>query len=467
MPYPMSNPTCLAVVSALLLLVAAAPALGQADYAQQPINYLNAAVSDPVARLQKKINAGKVTLSRDGELGYLPSLLKAMDIPVSSQTLVFSKTSFQRSAIGPKHPRAIYFDDETYVGYVQDGDVLEIATTDPNIGPVFYTLDQYGPSRAAKAKAAATGRPELAKPRFVRENDNCLQCHAGSATRDVPGLLVRSVFPDPRGNPILSAGTKLTTHESPMAERFGGWYVSGTHGGYDAQRHMGNLVGKDRDDPDPADPKAGADVTDLSKFFDASAYPSPHSDIVALTVLAHQAEAHNLITRANYGCRSALRDARVMNEALGRPLDELSESAHRRINNPAEALVKYMLFCDEPPLAAPIAGTSTFAKDFAARGPRDKKGRSLRDLDLNRRTFKYPLSYLIYSAGFDGLPEPTKAYVYGRLYDVLTGKALDGPAADEASRKAFAHLSADDRRAIYEILVDTKPDLPAYWREAR
>jgi hypothetical protein len=247
-----------------------------------------------------------------------------------------------------------------------------------------------------------------------------------------------------------------------MSERFGGWYVSGTHGGYDAQRHLGNLVGKDRDDPDPVDPKAGADVTDLAKFFDASAYPSSHSDIAALMVLSHQAEAHNLITRANYGCRTALRDARVMNEALGRPLDELSESAHRRINNPAEALVKYMLFCDEPPLAAPVAGTSTYAQEFAARGPRDSKGRSLRDLDLTRRTFKHPLSYLIYSPGFDGLPEQTKAYIYRRLYDVLTGKATD---AD--SQKAFAHLSADERRAIYEILIDTKPDLPAYWRDGR
>src|SRR3712207_6782147 len=177
---PMWNRT----VAVAVLLAAALPAFGQTEYAQQPINYLNAAVSDPIARLQKKMNAGKVTLTRDGELGYLPSLLKELNIPTSSQTLVFSKTSFQRAAIGPKAPRAIYFDDETYVGYVQDGDVLEIATTDPSIGTVFYSLDQH----------------EKAKIKFVREGDNCLQCHAGSATRDVPGVMIRSVFPDPRGN---------------------------------------------------------------------------------------------------------------------------------------------------------------------------------------------------------------------------------------------------------------------------
>jgi hypothetical protein len=439
-------------------------AAADADYDQPPINYSTAAASDPVAKLQKRVLSGKVTLSRDGDRGYLTALLHALDVPLSSQALVFSKTSFQREAISPQTPRAIYFDDETYVGYVQGGDVLEVATTDPNVGTIFYTLDQHqgGPDQGGTAKAGDDGPPrktvpaKAAKPRFVRQTDNCLQCHAGSMTRDVPGLLVRSVRPDPRGQPILSAGTKVTTHESPFGERFGGWYVTGRHGGHAAQPHLGNLVGKDRDDPVPADPKAGTDVTDLSKFFDTSAYPSPHSDLVALMVLSHQVEAHNLMTRANYACKLALRDAKVLNEALGRPADEVSESTRRRIESPAEALVKYLLYCDEPPLAAPIAGTSGYSVEFAARGPRDKQGRSLRDFDLTKRLFRYPLSYLIYSKGFDGLPEPTRAYVYRRLHDALTGKATD---------KAFAHLSPDDRRAIFEILRETKADLPAYWRE--
>jgi hypothetical protein len=437
------------VVIALVAAVAgtlatARPAAAEPDYDQPPIRYATAAVSDPIAKLQKKVLSGKVTLSRDGDRGYLTALLAAMDVPVSSQVLVFSKTSFQREAIGPKTPRALYFDDETYVGFVQGGDVLEVATTDPNVGTTFYTLDQHPTAAAA------------AQPRFVRQTDNCLQCHAGPMTRDLPGLMVRSVRPDPRGQPILSAGTKVTTHESPFGERFGGWYVTGHHGGHDLQPHLGNVLGKDRDDPDPADPKAGADVTDLSAFFDTSAYPSPHSDLVALMVLSHQVEAHNLMTRANYACKLALRDASVLNEALGRPADDWSDSTRRRIESPAEALVKYLLFCDEAPLAAPVSGTSDYAKEFAARGPRTKDGRSLRDFDLTKRTFKYPLSYLIYSKGFDGLPEPTKAYVYRRLYEVLTGNVTD---------KALAHLSADDRRAILQILRETKPGLPDYWRD--
>ena len=434
----MKLPTPFAMFLVLLVSEAAMrPALGQYDYLQPPINYANAAVTDPVAKLQEKLLAGKVRLTKDGALGYLPSVLAALNIPVASQSLVFSKTSFQREAIGPKQPRAIYFDDETYVGYVHDGDVIEIAATDPNIGPVFYTLDQHG-----------------RQPRFVRQVDNCLQCHAGGMTRDIPGLMIRSVHPDPRGHPILSAGTKLTTHESPFAERFGGWYVSGSHGGFDRQPHEGNLVGKTRDDPEPVDPRSGSDVMELSRFFDVAAYASPHSDVVALTVLAHQVEAHNLITRASYACRFALRDAQIMNDALKRPAGEMSESTLRRINSPAEALLRYLLFCDEAPLVAPLKGTSTFAADFAARGPRDKQGRSLRDFDLTTRTFKYPLSYLIYSPGFDGLPEPTRAYLYRRLDEVLSGRDHD---------KAFAHLSSGDRQAIKEILIATKPNLPEGW----
>jgi len=420
------------------VLIVAAPASAQFDYDQKPVNYSKAPVSDPIARLQKKVMSGGVELRTRGEQGYLKSVLEALDIPESSQTLVFSKTSFQRESIDPKMPRAIYFDDETYVGYVQGGEVLEIATTDPDIGTVFYTLDQF--SRG--------------KIKFVRETDNCLQCHAGTMTRDVPGLMMRSVYPDPRGQAILSEGTKLTTHASPFNERFGGWYVSGRHGGYEVQKHMGNLVGQSRDDATPADPRSGSDVTDLSRFFDTSAYLNPHSDIVALTVLAHQIEAHNLMTKANYACKFALRDARVMNEALGEPLDHLSESAHRRINSPAETLLQYLLFCDETPLAGPIEGTSSYAKDFEARGPFDSKGRSLRQFDLKTRTFKYPLSYLIYSQGFDGLPQQTKDYVYRRLFDIFTGKVREKP---------FEHLSDADRQAILEILRETKKDLPAYF----
>src|SRR5436190_7713983 len=222
----------------LVMVVADSQALAQATYEQDPINYLSAPVDDPVARLQKRMQSGEVKLERDTKHGYLESLLKALNIPVSSQTLVFSKTSFQRDRISPTMPRALYFNDDTYIGWVQGGEVIELATTDPHLGTVFYTLDQHGGKIHQQGEGA-----EPAAPRFVRQSASCLQCHGSTMTRDIPGLLVRSVFPDRDGQPVLSAGTFLTTQESPMSQRWGGWYVTGV---LDGQRHMGNVTLKDQ-----------------------------------------------------------------------------------------------------------------------------------------------------------------------------------------------------------------------------
>ena len=419
-----------------LLLVLALAGPGRAEPAPSP-------PADAVARLQKGLQSGSVKLSRNPRNGYLESVLTHLGIPPSSQSLVFSKTSFQRDLISPANPRAIYFDDETYVGWVPGADVLELAATDPQRGTVFYTLDQRDP--------AARGEPAA----FVEQTHSCLQCHAGPMTRDTPGLLVRSVFPDPDGQPVLSAGTHLTTQESPWPERWGGWYVTGTHG---AQHHMGNAFVTDEARPDQSfDRAANANVTDLSGRFNTAAYPSPGSDVVALLVLTHQAEMHNLLSRAGEQARAALRDQQAMNRALGRPDDFRSDSTAARIESAGEALVRHMLFADEPHLTDEVAGTSSFAADFEARGPRDAKGRSLRDFDLKRRLFRYPCSYLIYSDSFEALPGVMKDYVYGRLWRILT-------ADDEAAGGDFAHLKRSQRRAIVQILAETKKGLPAYWK---
>ena len=83
-------------------------------------------------------------------------------------------------------------------------------------------------------------------------------------------------------------------------------------------------------------------------------------------------------------------------------------------------------------------------------GPRDSHGRSLRDFDLERRIFRYPCSYLIYSPAFDALPVAVREYVSKRLNEILSG---------EDQTAEFQHLSAEDRRAIREILAETKPGL--------
>jgi hypothetical protein len=428
---------------AFVVLAAAAAVWAYADFDgsyivprdHAAIQYDTAPVSDRAAALQQKLRDAKLKPEFREAHGYLDAVLKALDVPVSSQVLVFSKTSFQAPRISPRMPRALYFNDDTYVGWVPGGDVVEIASVDPRQGVVFYTMDQdAGP-----------------KPRIDRR-DECLQCHAAGGTLGVPGLVVRSVFVERSGMPLFHAGGFVTDHRSPLKQRWGGWYVTGTHG---AARHMGNVFAEDRDHPDDLDREAGANVTDLKGRIDTGMYLSPGSDIVALMVLEHQTRMTNLLTRGGWETRMAIAEQQAINKAVGDPPDRLSDSAKRRIDNAAEAILKYMLFTDEALLDAPVKGASSFAAEFAARGPKDKTGRSLRDLDLTKRMFKYPCSYLIYSPQFDALPAPLQDRVYRRLFEIVSG-------ADHTP--AYARLTAADRRAILEIVRATKQGLPDYWK---
>ncbi len=424
------------VLAAVLLLGWLAQALRADDLDGEPINYAKAPAHTAVSRLQERIEAGKGKLTYEKTFGYLPSLLRELQVPVSSQMLVFSKTSLQQARIGPQKPRSIFFNEDVYVGFCQRGDVLEVSAVDPNLGLVFYTLDQKSPS----------------KPVFTRQQDACLICHGSSATEGLPGNVVRSLYPDSDGFPILAFGSTRVDHSTPLKQRWGGWYVTGTIG---KQTHLGNLILEDKTPPEQIDNSAGSNVTDLKDRFALASYLSPHSDIVALMVLEHQAEAQNRITRANLLTRRALYDETEMNKALGRPENYHSESTESRIKNAGEPLVKYFLFSDEARLTEKVRGTSGFEHQFPQRGPRDGRGRSLRDFDLQHRLFKYPCSYLIYSTAFDALPVPVKDYVYRRLWEVLSGKDTS---------ESFAHLSAGDRQAILEILLATKPNLPSYWK---
>jgi hypothetical protein len=419
-----------------LVALVAVPSSRGADIEAAPINYSTAPDDNPVARLQKRIDAGEVKLLYEEHYGYLRSLLRELHVPVSSQVLVFSKTSLQRQRIAPRTPRALYFNDDVYLGFCQEGELMEVTAIDPKLGAVYYSVEQ---------------RP-VARPRFVRQNDTCLICHASSQNQGLPGNLIRSVYPDALGLPILSAGTYRIDQSSSLKQRWGGWYVTGTSG---KQVHMGNAVVRNRHHPEELETGPGRNITDLKKRFDTSAYVSPHSDIVALMVLEHQAEAHNLITRANLLTRVALHEEAALNQALGRPANYRSESTKSRIQNAGEPLVKYLLMSGEVALTDRVRGTSGFAQEFVQRGPRDHRGRSLRDLELTRRLFAYPCSYEIYSAAFDALPAPVKDYVLRRMWEVLTGKDTS---------EDFKHLSGTDRRAIREILLETKSDLPVCWK---
>jgi hypothetical protein len=418
---------------------------GYIPYSDAPINYRSNELSDPVAKLQQQIEQGNASLVYETDHGYLKSVLSLLKVPIDSQTLVFSKTSFQYPKISPDHPRALYFNDDVYVGSVHEGKAVEIVSFDPMQGAIFYLLDER----------------KVERPAFQRAELDCTQCHIAAGTRGIPGVLLRSVYPASTGTLLSGAKTYITDQESPFSERWGGWYVTGNVAG---ESHMGNAVVAGNQGAGVSDPVAeetAARLVPFSKPFDTSAYLFAGSDVVAHLVLAHQTQMHNLITLTNYKTRLALYSQAQQAKNAGASSDApLSEGGRQQFERPAEQLLRYLLFVNEAPLPGTDSGraidSSVFAREFAARGVRDSKGRSLRDFDLNTRIFKFPCSYLVYSDAFDALPEPAKGYVYHRLLEVLSGR-------DQSAD--FVKLSAQDRRAILEILMATKPSLPEEWKE--
>jgi hypothetical protein len=415
-------------LAAALTMFAAGVAGGQfadlsPDLVREPaLAYFTTPASDRVARLNAALQRGAATLSFDPAQGYLPSILQALRIPAASQLLLFTKSSVQAPRISPRNPRALYFDDTVTIGFIPGADFLEFAAEDPRQGVVFYTLDQ----RAVE------------KP-VIERRDFCLSCHDNRATLEVPGLLVRSIMTTATGAPVPKYGNATPDHRSPFDERWAGYYVTGRHG---ALVHLGNAMLVDR----TSEARVTDDTLNLDSVtdrFDSARYLSPHSDIVALLVFEHQMHMINLLTRIGW-------DARLL---LAAPRADAPSILVRS----ADELVDYLLFTDETPLPAGVTGTSGFAEQFAARGPADRRGRSLRQLDLKTRLLRYPCSYMIYSDAFDALPAPARDAIYQRMWRVLSG---DDPAPK------YARLAAADRRAIVEILRDTKPDLPAYFRPA-
>src|SRR5205085_9178868 len=130
---------------------------------------------------------------------------------------------------------------------------------------------------------------------------------------------------------------------------------------------------------------------------------------------------HNLITRANHETRVAVLQSDEINRSLGAPCRPLTEGSRRRVGYACEPLVEALFYCEEAPLTARVKGNSTFMADFEKRGPFDRKGRSLRQFDLTKRMFKYPLGYLIYSKTFGGLPQEAREYISRRLKEILSG----------------------------------------------
>lgn len=407
----------LATVAAVLWAVALtigsaqAPLAPSAQRAHPAIAYATTPTDDAIARLNQRIARGEVSLAFSPDNGYLEATLEAVGVPVESQVLVFSKTSFQAPKINPRNPRAIYFSDTVSIGWVRGGDVLEAVALDRRQGGIFYTLEQKPADR----------------PQFKRDLA-CVTCHTSGDTLDVPGFFLGSVYPEADGR-AMYAPAYITDHRTPFAVRWGGWYVTGSHR---FERHLGNATATGLDDIATMVTPETLHVDRLDGRFEMRGYPSPWSDIVALMVLEHQARMGSLITRTGWDARLGAQASRPMTQ------------------NVAE-LVDYMLFVDEAPLPAPVTGPSRFTETFSARGPHDSQGRSLYQLALDSRLMKYPCSFMIYSEPFDALPDDVKQAIYTRLWEILSGK--------ERSPR-YDRLTAADRRAIVEILAETKADLP-------
>jgi hypothetical protein len=370
------------------------------------IDYHTGLLSDPITALQRDLTAGVASLQSEGGLGFLRSLLATLNIPVESQMLLFSKTGIQHPFTNPENPRALYFNDRVIVGYIPGAPMLEVASHDPRQGLIFSTLPQ----------DRGIGTP----PRFVR-HDRCLTCHLSANSLGVPGILVRSMFTESTGRTRPQLGSAIVDHRTPLQQRWGGWYVTGSHG---RARHMGNAmvtVALERGEDAISNATLNRDALDTR--VDRSKYPVASSDITALMVFDHQGHAMNLLTRLGW-------ETRVAHAGGGA---DFSKGELRALVNDA---ADYLLFVDEPALMAPVRGISKFAEVFSAAGPRDRAGRSLRELDLQTRLFRHRCSYMIYSPAFQQLPDSARAALTARMRQLLQSR---------------------QDAAVLEILRDTSP----------
>ena len=386
------------------------------DLEHPAVSYSTRPTTTAVDVLSERVQSGQVSLPFDATTGFLKPVLQALNVDVDSQMAVFSKTSLQLGFIHSRNPRVIYFNDSAAVAWVPGG-FIEIAAQDATQGAVFYHLMQ-----------TPTGPP------VIRRDSSCLACHNSYATLGVPGFLAKSIPSARDGSGMAWLGNYLTDHRSPVNERWAGWFVTGSAG---SSRHLGNAPVTDRNLDELRVNDADLNLADLRARVDTTRYLSPYSDVVALLVFDHQLRMMNLLTRIGWEARTLAHDGR----------SEAAIVAALRAS--AIETVDYMLFVDEAPLSG-VRGSSGFAESFAARGPRDSKGRSLRDLDLTRRLFKYPCSYMIYSKAFEQLPGAAKRAIYDRMWAVLSG-------AERAPK--YARLSAGDRDQILEILRETKAEV--------
>lgn len=423
---------------AALGLTLAAPAVraqSTPDYEQPPVSYSASTPNDAVTKLQARLASGDLVLAgSDHEV--LRSILRELQVPIESQVVVFSKTSLQRGRISPTHPRALYFSDSVYVGWVPGG-LIELTAVDPQLGPVFYSFDPQ----------TARGAPRA----FVRDSD-CLRCHGGTFVRGVPGVFARSLITSENGEPLLRHGTEIVDDETPFAKRWGGWYVTGYTG---QEPHRGNAFGSEDGDRLIFN-LSEKRPHELSDFFDVSRYPAKTSDVVALLVFEHQMAVQNSLTRAAHSCRKMLEYQRSLQKTFNDPpTDEPAyDSVKSVFASAVEDVVDHLLFRGAAPLPEGVTGSEAFRAVFTKAAPRSRAGHALKDLQLRDRIFANRCSYLIYSETFAALPLQLKSRVFDRLHAALH---------DESPKGRYAYLEKEEKQRIYQILLETQPEAKAHW----
>lgn len=407
----------------LLAMLAPLPARAEVGIHDPIHQYWTAIPRDRFSRLKAELNAGTRALDTTSEARFLESLLEALEVPVSSQMLVYSVTSLQKNLISPKRPRALYFSDDTYVGYVPGGQI-EVISLDPDLGGIFYIFDDFRPGR----------RPHLER------SDDCMRCHSPHYMQGIPGLVVESVVPGITGGGEKAFRREMSGHAIPLDLRFGGWHVTGAPA---SLKHWGNLLLVYTDEGRKERPIQPGELFDLHR------YPRATSDVLPQLLHEHQVGFVNRAVQAMYRARILLQE---------KPGSPVAPEVELELEQLAHGLVRYLLFAEEAALPAEgIAGEPEFKTAFAASRKAGPGGASLRDLNLATRLLQHRCSYMIYSPAFAGLQDALKERVF-RLLE----KALSATEAPEE----FAYLPSEEREAIRGILRATLPDLPAGWGEA-
>lgn len=413
----------------VLLLFSGIPSVSDAqdtlDYEVPPISYAATKPSNPVQDLKEACDQGKVILRASSSRELLIDLLDKLAIPASTQVLSFAKHSLQSHHISPANPRSIYFNDGVYLGHVQDEEGLfELATFDARLGCTFYVV---------KKPVEKGGKISI-----ERETNRCMTCHGGNRSRGVPGVMVRSVFVAPDGQPVLSAGSFRSDHTSPLKNRWGGWYVTGKSGG---REHLGNYILPGKKKPSGVNNQQGINRDGLPQGI-ADQVLVPTSDIAALMVLEHETDAVNYITRLMYQYQLA-----------GKP--GLDGKVSPALEGAIQDLVGQLLFAGEFKLESPVQGSGQFRADFERQGPRSPDGRSLREMDMRTRMFRHPLSYMVYSRAFQALPEELRTKVWSGIYQIVNNPMFS---------PGFEGLTSKDKEAIREIVTQTIKPLPDFWK---